>query len=120
MVWYGERHDGGENPYIGPLDRPDLIPQVLDVQGVVLEDPDLGHRTETSPEGYWLYRDGEWFGADAMGWWGYQHTPGLPKHSLFGRTLRQDDWGPLLKAITTHGFPPKSATTRREQGQTRG
>jgi hypothetical protein len=96
----------------GTLDDPNVWP-VLDVQAVVFEDEHTGFINDSSPEGYWIYRDGRWFGSDTMGFWAYMHTPG-PKYVLFGSTMTREDWSEINRRAQREGFPEKSGIEKSE------
>lgn len=88
------------------------------VQFVAIQDPEVGWQGEQSPEGYWIWRNGRWFGTDTMGFWDYLYHHRGPCVCLFGRTLTRPRYRTLLKRATKD-LGEKSAWAKREDRDAR-
>jgi len=87
------------------------------VQFVYQADEDVGVRTETSPIGHWVFREGEWLGfEDHMGFWDHMFHSGQPVIPIFGRTLLDSKWQQMVGEEAEWRFKqPKSAWRPRER-----
>lgn len=88
------------------------------VQFVIVEDPDVGTRAESSPIGHWGWNDGQWVGYEDMGgYYDYEWFHGLASESaplivtLTGRMTKSADWEAMIRhasevimGIEKHGW----------------
>jgi len=62
-------------------------------QEVYLLDEATGWKIEPSRVGHWVWREGQWSGVhDLSGWYDYLFHHPEPGLTLFGRTLKDEEW----------------------------
>lgn len=79
----------------------------LNVQVIVNEEPwrtDGNHGIQHGKDSY-CFRDGAWFGMDAMGREHYLAESGYPKYTIYGRTtLRNEEFHECLRRALKEGL----------------
>jgi len=84
------------------------VPRV-GVQAVLQDDPEVGVELVYSPDGYWIWKDGRWFGTDREGMYDYLRTHLSPELCVLqGRWVSTKRWREIQAAVAekkTAWFP---------------